>query len=96
MQVKKVLPLKKVANELTESLRLIINKDKIAAEKLLDLKKVLISSEGNIPVFIQLSENGNNKGKLFSLSKIRIKLTDELLKSLNKLLGEDSVILKSK
>jgi len=96
MQVKKVLPLKKAANELTESLRLIINKDKIAAEKLLDLKKVLISSEGNIPVFIQLSENGNNKGKLFSLSKIRIKLTDELLKSLNKLLGEDSVILKSK
>lgn len=96
MQVKKVLPLKKAANELTESLRLIINKDKIAAEKLLDLKKILVSSEGNIPVFIQLSENGNNKGKLFSLSKIRIKLTDELLKSLNKLLGEDSVILKSK
>jgi len=96
MQVKKVLPLKKAANELTESLRLIINKDKIAPEKLLDLKKILISSEGNIPVFIQLSENGNNKGKLFSLSNIRIKLTDELLKSLNKLLGEDSVILKSK
>lgn len=96
MQVKKVLPLKKAANELTESLKLTINKDKIAAENLLELKKILSSSEGSIPVFIHLSENGSNKGKLFSLSDIRIKITSDLLKSLIDLLGEDSVILKSR
>ena len=96
MQVKKVLPLKKAANELTESLKLLINKDNIASEKLFDLKKILISSEGTIPVFIHLSENGLNKGKLFSLSNIRVKLTGDLIKSLINLLGEDSVILKSK
>ncbi len=96
MQVKKVLPLKKAANELTESLKLIINKDNIASEKLFDIKKILMSSEGTIPVFIHLSENGLNKGKLFSLSNIRVKLTGDLIKSLTNLLGEDFVILKSK
>ena len=96
MQVKKVTPLKKVANELTESLKLIIIKDKVVAERLLDLKEILVNSKGNIPVFIHLSENGSDKGKLFSLSEIRVKITGDLLNSLTNLLGEDSVILKSK
>ncbi|MFZ2324199.1 MAG: DNA polymerase III subunit alpha [Ignavibacteriaceae bacterium] len=96
MQVKKVTPLKKVANELTESLKLIIIKDKVVAERLLDLKEILVNSKGNIPVFIHLSENGTDKGKLFSLSEIRVKITGDLLNSLTNLLGEDSVILKSK
>lgn len=96
IQVKKVLPLKNAANELTESLRLSINKDRIKPEKLFQLKSILEKSEGSIPVFIHLSENGNNKGKLFSLSHIRIKITTELLKSLIELLGEEAVILKSK
>ncbi len=95
IQVKKVLPLKNAANELTESLRLSIVKDRIEPEKLMLLKSILEKNEGSIPVFIHLSENGN-KGKLFSLSNIRIKITTELLKSLIDLLGEEAVILKSK
>ena len=96
MQVKKVLPLKNAANELTESLKLIIIKEKVVAERLLDLKEILVSSKGNIPVFIHLSENGSDKGKLFSLTEIRVKITGGLINSLINLLGEDSVILKSK
>ncbi len=96
IQVKKVLPLKNAANELTESLRLSINKDKTEPEKLLQLKSIFEKNQGNIPVFIHLSENGYNKGKLYSLSNIRIKITTELIKSLIDLLGEEAVILKSK
>jgi hypothetical protein len=45
---------------------------------------------------MNLTENGNDKGKLFSLQEIRIKITNELLKSLTELFGEESIILKAK
>ena len=96
MQVNKVIPMKKIANELTESLKLQISKEKISSAKLIELKSILLNHEGNIPVFINLTENGNDKGKLFSLQEIRIKITNELLKSLSEIFGEECVILKSK
>jgi len=96
MQVNKVIPMRKIANELTESLKIQICKEKISSEKLIELKNILTNHEGSIPVFINLSENGSDKGKLFSLQEIRVKITTELLKPLTELLGEDSVILKSK
>mgnify|MGYP003428768477 FL=1 len=55
-----------------------------------------MNNEGSILVFINLTENGIDKGKLFSLQEIRVKITSELLKSLTNLLGEESLILKSK
>ncbi|HRP92822.1 MAG TPA: OB-fold nucleic acid binding domain-containing protein, partial [Ignavibacteriaceae bacterium] len=96
MQVNKVIPMKKIANELTESLKLLISKEKISSEKLIELKDILKNSEGSIPVFIKLTQNGNDKGKLFSLQEIRVKVTSELLKSLTNLIGDESLILKSK
>ena len=96
MQVNKVIPMKKIANELTESLKIQISKEKILPEKLIGLKDILKNNEGSIPVFINLTENGNDKGKLFSLDEIRIKITNELLKSLTEILGEECVILKAK
>ena len=96
MQVNKVIPMKKIANELTESLKLQVSKGRISPEKLFDLKNILKSSEGNIPVFINLTENGSDKGKLFSLQDTRIKITSELIKLLLDLLGEESVVLKPK
>jgi len=88
--------MRKIANELTESLKLQISKEKISTEKLGELKNILMNYEGSIPVFINLTENGIDKGKLFSLQQIRVKITSELLKSLTNLLGEESLILKSK
>ena len=96
MQVNKVIPMRKIANELTESLKLQICKQKISANQLTELKTILKHHEGNIPVFIKLTENGIDKGKLFSLKDIRVKITTELVKSLISLIGEESVILKSK
>jgi DNA polymerase-3 subunit alpha len=96
MQVNKVIPMRKTANELTESLKLQISKEKISSEKLIELNDILKKHEGSIPVFINLTENGNDKGKLFSLQEMRVKITTELLKQLAELLGEESVILKAK
>ena len=96
MQVNKVKPLKKAANELTESLKLQISKNKIEPGILIDLKKIIKSSEGSIPIFINLTENGIDKGKLFSLTDLRVKITPAVIKSLVDLLGEESIKLNSK
>lgn len=88
--------MKNVANELTESIRLLVSKQKVSAEKLRLLKNIFEKSEGSIPVFINLTENGIDKGKLFSLTENRVKITPELLNSLTSLLGDDAVMLKSK
>ncbi len=96
MQVNKVIPLKNAGNELTESLRIQISKEKFSTSIFGDLKQILEKNEGSIPVFINLSENGSNKGKLFSLTDLRVKISSELLKSLVDLLDEESIVLKSK
>ena len=96
MQVNKVIPLKNAGNELTESLRLQISKEKFSTSIFADLKQILEKNEGSIPVFINLSENGSDKGKLFSLTDLRVKISSELLKSLVDLLDEESIVLKSK
>ena len=96
MQVNKVIPMKNIANELTESLKLQISKQKISSEKLVEVKSILEKSEGSIPVFINLTENGIDKGKLFSLTNTRVKITNELLKSLISILGDDAIVLKAK
>ena len=96
MQVNKIIPLRKAANELTESLRLQISKNKIEPAKLIELKKIITGCEGNIPVFINLTENGIDKGKLYSLTESRVTITPDLIKSIVDLLGEESIILNSK
>ncbi len=96
MQVNKIIPMKKIAGELTESLRIQISKEKINSEKLYDLKNILQNNQGSTPVFINLTQNGNDKGKLFTLEEIRVKITSEFIKSLTALFGEESIILKSK
>jgi DNA polymerase-3 subunit alpha len=96
IHIKKVIALKSLANELTESIKLVINKKKNKPETLLELKNIFDKSEGSIPVFLQLLDNGLSKGKLFSLGNTRIKLTSELLKKVIDLLGEDSVVIKPK
>jgi len=96
VQVSKVIPLKNVANELAGSLKLIVNKSKIDSGRLSEIKKILIENEGNIPVYINLLENVFDKGRLFNLGSIRVKINSNLINNLLEILGEDSIILKPK
>lgn len=96
MQVSKVIPLNKVANDLTESIKITIDKDKVKPESLLNIRPILDKHKGNIPVFIHLCDNGSSRGKLFSLTDYRVKIDPNLIDSLTKLLGEESISLKAK
>jgi DNA polymerase-3 subunit alpha len=95
IHVKKIVPLDKVKETLTESLKLVISKEKITEEKIKTIKSVLAQYSGSIPVFLQLNEEGS-RSKIFALKDIRVNLEDSLISSLMKIIGEDSVILKAK
>ena len=95
VHVKKVIPLEKVKDTLTESIKILIDKDKVTEEMILMIKEVLVKHEGSVPVFIQLNENGS-KNKIYALKDLRVKLNDSLISSLINITGEDSIVLKSK
>lgn len=95
VHVKKIIPMNEVKETLTESLKLVLDKEKIGLEVIKEIKSLLNKYSGSVPVFIQLNESGNKK-KMFALKENRVKLDDNLLNSLIDLIGEESVVLKPK
>jgi DNA polymerase-3 subunit alpha len=95
IHISKIIPMEKVNDELTESVRIIIDKEKVKPENVAQLKNVFRKNEGSVPVFISFAENGT-KGKLFALDEYRVRVNESFVKEVTRLLGEDSIILKSK
>lgn len=95
MHVKKIIPLNEAIFVQTESLKLLLTLESSSAEKLIQIKDLLIKHPGNIPVFIQLDEKGK-KPRIFALKEIRINPDEVLISSIIQILGEDSVLLKAR
>jgi len=95
MHVNKLLPLELARKQLSQSIKLIVNKDEITPQKLAKLKPVLKEYKGKLPVYIHLTSNGN-KGSLYSLSDLRVELSDSLFNKVSELLGEESILLSVK
>jgi DNA polymerase-3 subunit alpha len=95
IHVDKVLPMEIARNELAQSVKIIIDKEKNSVEKLFALKSILQKYDGKLPVFIHLNNNGS-RGKLFSLEQYRVSLTEKFIQDIRNLLGSDSIILNSK
>lgn len=95
IHISKIIPMEKVNDELTESVRIVIDKEKVKPENVSQLKNVFRKNEGSVPVFISFAENGT-KGKLFAIDQYRVKVNHSFVKEITNLLGEDSLILKSK
>jgi DNA polymerase-3 subunit alpha len=95
LHIDKVIPLQDAKKELTESLKIFIDKKRHAVEKITELKNILRSNEGNVPLYIDLVNNGSKPAR-FILKDRRIDLTDELINNIISCLGEDSVTLKCK
>jgi DNA polymerase III subunit alpha len=95
VHVKKLQPMDRVRETLTESLKIVIDKEKVTEEIVKKIKTLLSENQGPVPVFLQLNER-SNKGKIFALREFRVNLNDSLIFSLFDILGEEAVILKSK
>ncbi|MCH7774425.1 MAG: DNA polymerase III subunit alpha, partial [Bacteroidetes bacterium] len=95
IHVNKVLPMEIARNELAQSVKIIIDKEKNSIEQLSALKSILQKNDGNLPVFIHLNNNGS-RGKLYSLEQYRVSLTEKFIQDVKNLLGNDAIILNSK
>jgi DNA polymerase-3 subunit alpha len=95
IHVNKVLPMEIARNELAQSVKIIIDKEKNSVEHLSSLKSILQKYDGKLPVFIHLNNNGS-RGKLFSLEQYRVALNEKFIQDVRNLFGNDSIILNSK
>jgi DNA polymerase-3 subunit alpha len=95
LHVSKLIPLDEAREDLTQSVKIIVRRDSVPLDNLSHLKKLFKENEGKIPVYLQLSSNGE-KGTLYSLKNHRIQLSRNLMVMLIELFGENSIILSNK
>jgi len=95
LHIEKVIPLQNARNELTESIKIYIDKKRHSIQQISELKNIINTGEGNIPLYIDLVNNGS-KSTRFLLKNKRVNLTENFIQQINNCLGEDSVILVGK
>ncbi len=95
LHIDKVIPLHETKNELTESIKIYIDKNRHPLGKISELKNILNGEGGNIPLYIDLINNGSKPSRFF-LKEKRVNLTDNLIQQISNCLGEDSLIFISK
>ncbi|HEY6906347.1 MAG TPA: DNA polymerase III subunit alpha, partial [Ignavibacteriaceae bacterium] len=95
LHIDRVIPLKDSKKELTESIRIYIDKKVHPVEKISELKEILDSNEGSIPLYIDLASNGSKPAR-FMLKNKRVNLNDNLINDIIRCLGEDSIIFVGK
>ncbi|NWF50111.1 MAG: DNA polymerase III subunit alpha [Ignavibacteriaceae bacterium] len=95
LHINKLIPIDLAREEMTQSIRIVIAKEKNEPEKILAVKNILSANKGSTPVYLHLTQNGN-KGSLFNLKDHRVKLSKKFIREIVNLLGDDSLILWKK
>lgn len=95
LRVSKLLPLDIAREKLTQSVKIIVRRDSVPPDNLIQLKLLFKNNEGKTPVYLRLSSNGE-KGDLYLLKKYRVQLSSNLINSITRLFGENSLMLASK
>ena len=95
IHIEKLIPIEEVRDAYTESIKIYLDKERHSAQKIPELKKILLRYKGNIPVFVSLINNGS-KGRNFGLREMRVNVSNDFIRELSGSLGEDSLILYSK
>jgi DNA polymerase-3 subunit alpha len=95
LHIEKVIPLQNARNELTESIKIYIDKKRHSLKQISELKDIINTGEGNIPLYVDLVNNGS-KSTRFLLKNKRVNLTENFIQQINNCLGEDSVLLVGK
>jgi DNA polymerase-3 subunit alpha len=95
LHINEVIPLKEAKDKFTESVKLFFEKTRNAPETISAIKEILTKHKGKIPVYLHFFNNGS-KPRFFLLKNFRVKISDEFVKEVLAVLGEDSIILGSK
>jgi DNA polymerase-3 subunit alpha len=90
-----VFPLKDAPGFLTECLVLHIDKSKITSGQIRDLKTILHSHPGKLPVYFKVSMNGQDEINMVS-KKIKVSVDMSLIDELEKILSINNIKVKIK
>ncbi|MCW8849629.1 MAG: OB-fold nucleic acid binding domain-containing protein, partial [Melioribacteraceae bacterium] len=88
LHAEEVIDLSKAAETLTKSIGLLVDYEKHDEATITAMKEIFLKHDGNIPVIVYIKINGSAKRFIIDY---KIKLSDELVSELQKLLGEESI-----
>ena len=95
LHINEVIPLKEAKEKFTESVKLFFEKSRNSPDTISAIKEILSKHKGKIPVYLHFFNNGS-KPRFFLLKNFRVKISDEFVKEVLAVLGEDSILLGSK
>ena len=95
LHINEVIPLKDAKEKFTESVKIFFDKTKYTPETISVLKEILNKHKGKIPVYLHFFNNGS-KSRLFFLKDYMVKVSDEFVKEVVAILGEDSILFGNK
>lgn len=95
LHVEEIIPIDKAREKYTKFLKIFVDSSRSDDTVLIKVKNILEKNKGDYPVLMELINNGA-ECRIFNLKPYRVKITNSLLKELQKLLGEESLLLISK
>ncbi|HAB50591.1 MAG: DNA polymerase III subunit alpha [Ignavibacteria bacterium RIFOXYB2_FULL_35_12] len=97
LQIEEAYSPNDIREKLTRSIKVYIDPEKHNLETISSLKNIFQSNSGSIPVYIHLSSGNNGDSPhIYFLKNLRVKISDELINSITKLIGEDSILFDFK
>lgn len=96
LHINEVIPLKDAREKFTESVKLFSEKTMNTPETMTALKDILAKYPGKFPVYLHFFNNNGSKPRLFYLKDFRVNISDQFVKDIISLLGDDSILFGSK
>jgi DNA polymerase-3 subunit alpha len=95
LHINEVIPLKDAKEKFTASVNVFFEKAKNNPETIAALKAIFDKHTGKLPVYLHFFNNGS-KPRVFFLNDYRVKISDEFVKEVLSILGEDSILFGRK
>ncbi|KPJ58546.1 MAG: hypothetical protein AMS15_08145, partial [Planctomycetes bacterium DG_23] len=96
IKVDEVIPIAEAVEKLSQSLTIKINLVQIEEEALLSLREILARHKGRKPVYLELTTHTGREVHLAAGSGYRVRPNEELLREVEGLVGEGSIVSSSK
>lgn len=97
LQIEEAYSPEEIRGKLMRSVKVYLDSEKHDQETISALKIIFENNSGSVPVYIHIGTGNNGNGRhVFFLKEIRVTVTDELIKSITNLLGEEAVLFDIK
>jgi DNA polymerase-3 subunit alpha len=97
IQIEEAYSPEEIREKKISSMKIYLDPAKHSRETVVEIKNILQKNSGSTPIYVHISGNNNgNSSQIFFLKDIRIKVSDDLLKSLIEFTGEDSILFDIK